>query len=166
MPVLSKPISGAMPEPIPGVGASLGAARLRNAGATLTLTAADAGKTILLNALAGSVVTLPAASGTGNVFRAMVSVLATSNSHKVQVANASDIMQGAIVGARVDSSNATLTFAAGAADDTVTLNRTTTGSVTKGEWLEFEDVAANLWLVRGLLTATGSAFITPFSSAV
>src|SRR5882672_7294235 len=57
------------------------------AGATKTLTASNAGQIILLDTAGGSVVTLPAATGSGNTFRFLVSVLATSASHKVQVAN-------------------------------------------------------------------------------
>lgn len=137
------------------------------AGATKTLTAAaNNNGTILLDTAAGSVVTLPAATGSGAKFRFVVSVLATSNSHIVKVANASDTMIGIIQGHRVDTGNAVLGFAAGATDDTITLNRTTTGSVSKGEWIEVEDVAANKWAVTGMLSATGAAFATPFSATV
>jgi hypothetical protein len=142
-------------------------------GAALTVTKAlHNGKTLLFDTLAGSVATLPAATGSGMNFRAVVSVLATSNSHKVQVANASDYMVGIIEGTRVDTGNAVLGFAAansgtvGTNSDTITLNRSTTGSVSKGEWLEFEDIAANTWAVKGCLSATGAAFATPFSAAV
>lgn len=136
-------------------------------GSALQLTVEDhSGKEILLDTLAGSLATLPAATGSKAKFRFRVSVLATSNSHKIQVANASDTMAGIILGTRVDSGNAVLGFAAAASSDTITLNRTTTGSVTLGEWIEVEDVAANLWHVKGVLSATGAAFATPFSAAV
>lgn len=136
------------------------------AGSTLTLTGLDAGKTVLLDTLTGSVVTLPAAIGSGNKWRFVVSVLATSNSHKAQVANATDIIQGTLFGARIDSGNAVLGFAGAGTSDTISLNRTTTGSVSIGEWFEIEDVAAGVFNVRGFLTATGAAFATPFSAAV
>jgi hypothetical protein len=138
-----------------------------SAGSTLTATEElHGGKEILLDTLAGSVVTLPAATGTRQKYRFRVSVLATSNSHIVKVASASDTMQGIVFGTRVDSGNATLGFAAAADSDTITLNRTTTGSVTLGEWLELEDVASGLWHVKGELSATGAAFATPFSAGV
>lgn len=142
------------------------------AGSTLTLTAANAGKLVKLDTATGSVVTLPAATGSGNRFRFLVSALATSNSHKIQVANASDFMIGMAFGTRVDVGNATLGFAAANSgtvatnSDTITLNRTTTGSVTVGEWLMVEDVAANTWKTEAFLTATGAAFATPFTAAV
>ena len=62
-------------------------ARLVAAGATLTVTTAlHDNKTILLDTLAGSVCTLPAASGSGARFKFVVKAKATSNSHKIQVA--------------------------------------------------------------------------------
>lgn len=138
---------------------------LVTAGATLTLTrAAHNGKTTLLNSLTGSIVTLPAATGTGSIFRFKVSVLATSNSHIVKVANGTDIIQG-LLSQLSDNANAMLGWTAGAADDTITLNRTTTGSLTRGEAFEIQDVASGLFLVTGLIQASGTE-ATPFSSTV
>lgn len=143
------------------------------AGSTKTLTAAANNNQIVrLDTLTGSVVTLPAATGSGAKYRFLVTVLATSNSHIVKVANASDFMVGLINGSRIDSGNAVLGFAAANSgtvatnSDTISLNRTTTGSVSVGEWFEAEDVAANTWAVRGMLSATGAAFATPFSATV
>lgn len=136
------------------------------AGATRLLGPLDADKTIKLDTLAGSIVTLPASVGKGARYFCLVSVLATSNSHIVKVANGVDVMRGIILGHRADAGNAVLGFAAGVTDDTVTLNRTTTGSVSLGEWLEFIDYAAGFWHVRGFLSATGAAFATPFSATV
>jgi hypothetical protein len=136
-------------------------------GSTLSLTAAlHGGKTILLDTATGSVITLPQATGTGNVYRFRVSVLATAASHIVKVANATDVMVGLAFGSRIDSGNAVLGFAAGATDDTITLNRTTTGSVSKGEMIEVVDRATGIFDVKAFLTATGAAFATPFSATV
>lgn len=130
-----------------------------------TLTAADAGKLVQLEALAGTVITLPAAEGTGNIYSFVTSRLATSNSHKVQVANATDVMSGALV--VVDNADATTTtFGCAAASDTITLNRSTTGSVKiGGDRFHVQDVAAGYWSVWGVLTGTGGE-ATPFSAAV
>lgn len=147
-------------------------ARFVSAGSTKTLTAANDKQVIKLDTLTGSVVTLPAATGSGVKFKFLVTVLATSNSHKIQVANASDFMIGLINGARVDSANTVLGFAAANSgtvstnSDTITLNRSTTGSVSVGEWITVEDVAANTWEVEGMLSATGALFATPFTAAV
>jgi hypothetical protein len=136
------------------------------AGSALTLTIENHNlATIKLDTLTGSTVTLPAARGTGAKFRFLVTVLATSNSHIVKVANATDIIQGIME--CLDSNLATVNmfgFAAGATADTITLDRTNTGSVTVGEWFELEDVAAGLWAVHGVLS--GAAPATPFSATV
>lgn len=135
-------------------------------GSTLTLTSAYAGKQINLDTLTGSVITLPAATGTGNMFRFIVTVLATSNSHIVKVANASDTMQGLLITtlAGTPTTNNIWPATAGTSD-TITLNRTTTGSVTKGEYFNCRDIATNVWQVDGVLTQSGSA-ATPFSATV
>lgn len=136
------------------------------AGATLTLTAAThAGRMINLDTAAGSVVTLPAATGTGNLYRFRVSVLATSNSHIVKVANSTDTMQGYIFSRDDTSDNAVAFFAVPGTSDTITLNRSTTGSVVLGEYIEVEDVATGLFHVRGSIANTGTP-ATPFSATV
>lgn len=135
------------------------------AGATRTLTSDDSGRIINLDTAAGSVVTLPAATGSGCKFRFEVTVLATSNSHIVKVANASDTMRGGGLIADTDSAGAAYSFFAAAASDTITLNRSTTGSVSLGEWIEVTDNAANLWTVDYCLSGTGTP-LTPFSATV
>jgi len=132
----------------------------------LTVTQAlHSDKIICLDTATGSVCTLPAASGTGSVFRFVVSVLATSNSHVVKVANASDTIAGIVEMVDTDTAGTTTAFATAATSDTITLNRSTTGSVTIGEWLELIDVKANVWAVRGQLSNTASG-ATPFSATV
>ena len=137
------------------------------AGSTLAMSAAShAGKQIKLDTLTGSVCTLPQATGSGNRYSFYVSVLATSNSHVVKVGNGTDVMVGLAFGSRIDSGNAVLGFAASATSDTITLNRTTTGSVSLGETIEVVDVATGVFKVQAFLTATGGAFATPFSASV
>jgi hypothetical protein len=136
------------------------------AGGTLTLTTAThGGKTIKLDTAAGSVVTLPDATGSGVSFKFLVTVLATSNSHIVKVPDANNVMTGGIVIADTDTGGAASSFFAAATSDTITLNRSTTGSVSLGEWLELTDIAADTWHVRGTLSGTG-VVATPFSAAV
>jgi len=134
------------------------------AGAARTLTDADAGKTVQLDTAAGSVVTLPAATGSGRKFHFCTTVIATSNSHIVKVANATDVMSGALQ--VVDNADGTCTsFGTVAASDTITLNRSTTGSVKIGELFTLHDIKAGYWAVNGVIIATGSEG-TPFSAAV
>ena len=139
-----------------------------NAGSTYSASlTADNGKTIYLNALAGSVVTLPAlaTTGSGAKIRFLVSVLATSASHKIQVANGTDVMAGVVSMVDTDTAGTITGFATASTSDTITLNRTTTGSVTKGEWIEVEDIGGKIWAVRGVLSNSGDG-ATPFSAAV
>lgn len=136
------------------------------AGSTLTMTEElHAGTTVNLDTAAGSTVTLPASSGNGAIYRFRVSVLATSNQHIIKVANSSDAMEGIIVTGD-DTTDSTAAFKATAGtSDTITLNRTTTGSVTVGEVIEIIDIAANRFLVRGTISNTGTP-ATPFSATV
>ena len=140
-------------------------ARLVAAGATLTLTvAAHDGKTIALDTAAGSIVTLPAASGTGAIFRFVITVTATSNSHIIKVANASDTIKGTIF-TLSDASDLVEGWLAGSTDDTITFNRTTTGTAAVGQYVEVQDVKANVFSVRGFTASTGEE-ATPFSATV
>jgi len=137
-----------------------------NAGSALTLTADTHGnRTINLDTLAGSTVTLPASTGSGLTYRFRVSVLATSNSHIIKVANASDAFDGYIFSRDDTSDNAVAFFATAGTSDTITLNRSTTGSVVVGEWIEVQDIAVNRFHVRGFIANTGTP-ATPFSATV
>lgn len=136
-------------------------------GGTITITQAlHDGKTILFDTAAGTVMTLPAATGTGAKFRCVVSILATSNSHVLQCVG-TDMMQGACGIIDTDTADATIQFAALVGDtfDTVTMNRTTTGLGAPGDYVEVEDIVAGVYAVRGVIRANG-AVATPFSSAV
>lgn len=136
------------------------------AGSTLSVVPAKhSGRAILLDTVTGSVCTLPPSVGKGDRYLFMVSVLATSNSHKIQVQNSTDVMRGIINCLDSDLASVDMFgFAAVAASDTITLDRTNTGSVTLGEWIECFDYKAGFWQVRGMLS--GLAPATPFSAAV
>lgn len=140
-------------------------ARLIAAGGTLTMTeAAHEGKIICLDTAAGSVVTLPASTGGGGIYYFLVTVTATSNSHVIKVGNASDEMRGYVV---QDSDTATAPNIWWAADndDTITLNRSTTGLAAQGEYFVVVDAALNHFFVRGYSQASGTE-ATPFSATV
>lgn len=135
------------------------------AGSTLAVTAAlHTGRIIKLDTLTGSVCTLPAATGSGNSYQFAVSVIATSNSHIIKVANASDTMVG-IIQTMSDDPATMKGFLASGTSDTITLNRTTTGSVAIGEVITLTDFATNLWLVQGVTASSGTE-ATPFSATV
>jgi hypothetical protein len=134
--------------------------------ATLTITAlAHGSRTMTLNRAAGVTVTLPAATGTGEIFRFYIGTSVTSNNYIIQVANASDVMDGGLVVMQDFDVDGTLSmFRADAGDDTITLSPTTTGGL-KGGTIEIQDVANNLFSVSANVQGSG-VLATPFSAAV
>lgn len=136
--------------------------------ATTVLTAAlHANRTLLMGAAGAPLTfTLPAATGSGNRYRFVVSVVNTSN-YLVKASAGTMLFKGMVVGQSVTDSatDAARTWVPGATDDTVTLNGTTTGGTAIGNWIEFEDCSATLWAVRGLVTQSG-AEATMFSDTV
>lgn len=122
-------------------------------------------RTMLFNKVGGITVTMPKATGSGLRYRFRVKTLATSTSYIVKVGNTTDIIQGSISICDTDTAGTTTAFATAADSDTITLNRTTTGSVTIGEFFELEDIASGVYAVHGLLSNT-AAGATPFSAGV
>lgn len=131
---------------------------------TLAVTlASHDGKTVTLNRAAGITATLPAAAGTGARFRFIVATTVTSNTTVIKVANSSDVMTGTALMA-ADGGDTAVMFETAGTTDTITFNGTTTGGI-KGDLVEVEDIATNLWHVRVTGSATGTE-ATPFSATV
>ena len=124
--------------------------------------AAHAGRNVVLNSTHTTTVTLPAATGTGNVYTFLVGTTGTDGSKIIQVANTTDVIQGASIAANTQST--TIGFITSATSDTVTLNNTTTGGLIGSE-VSIIDVVAGTFLVSVFNIATGNP-ATPFSAAV
>jgi fibronectin-binding autotransporter adhesin len=126
-----------------------------------------AGRTLLLGEVGGNAavtLTLPAATGTGAVYKFIVSVTNTSN-YKIQVADATDTIDGIMMYLDEDGT-AVSAFPTVAASDTITLNGGTTGGIV-GDYLELIDIATNQYHVRGVMrVAAGANPATPFTAAV
>lgn len=122
------------------------------------------GKTLLMNVLTGTTVTLPPATGSGCKLRFVTTVAPTSGSNVIKVQNTTDVMIGS-VNIDIAAGGALSNFPTAATSDTITMNRTTTGAAANGELLEFEDVAAGFWHVCASLKGTASP-ATPFSAGV
>jgi hypothetical protein len=138
-------------------------ARLVAAGATLAVTEAlHDGKTIKLDTAAGSVCTLPAATGSGAVFKFMVTVTPTSNAHIIKVTG-NDVMYGQAFGVDGDGEPGNA-WATGADSDTITMDSGATGGEI-GDWFLVQDIAADKYAVSGWLTQSGTE-ATPFSATV
>ena len=161
-----------------GTGAVTVASQLTLTGSFLpaihTFTATDAvtiaehaGRTLLLGEVGGNAavtLTLPAATGTGAVYKFIVSVTNTSN-YKIQVADATDTIDGVMIYLDEDGTAVTA-FPTVAASDTITLNGGTQGGII-GDYLELIDIATNQYHVRGVMrVAAGANPATPFSAAV
>lgn len=141
-----------------------GAAPVAVTASTVTCTAnAHANRLINLNRAAGIAVTLPAATGTGDIYTFILSTAVTSNSTTVKVANASDTMTGQGI-LLADAGDTMVGFQTAATDDTVTFNGTTTGGL-KGARVVCMDLDTNLWHVFVISDASGTE-ATPFSATV
>ena len=139
--------------------------RTVSCGTSLTMSeASHDGCLILLDQAAGSTAILPASTGNGAIYRFLVTVTRTSNSHVMKVGNASDEMRGFVI-QDSDTATAPNTWWAADNDDTITLNRTTTGLAAQGEYVEVVDAVLNHFFVRGFSQASGTE-ATPFSATV
>lgn len=143
--------------------ADLSTREIAAGGANLTVTlAAHADKTILLDQATGTAVTLPAMTGTGAKYRFVCSV-STSGGSQVITATGAHLFGGVVM--NTDTAAGTLFTAVAAANaggsTVITLDGSTKGG-RKGDWVEIEDVATGIGIVRGMLNGSGTE-ATPFS---
>lgn len=140
------------PNPI-GVGATKTAARTN-------------GGIYALDTAAGSVLTLPAALGSGLVLDAYVSVSATSNAHKILASPVTDVLIGRATGSV--AAGTTLQFSAlvstGAHSIQMPFSGTQPSGGIQGDVFHFRDVAAGVWLVEATYES-GTTSTTPFSTS-
>lgn len=135
-----------------------------NAGSTLSVTAAlHAGKTILLDQVAGTVNTLPAATGTGNVYTFIGKVALTSVSNIWNAVGSDKISGGILINNTGDTVAATADFWPATAASSVTLTGTlAAGGGSIGDRTVFVDIASAIWAVTGMWT-TAIDPVSPFS---
>lgn len=136
-------------------------------GTSETLTAAESGKLCLFSDADGAVVTLPD-SGDGSLigvyYDFYVSVAATSNVHRINVADTTnEDIEGYLhtIDGDSASSQATAAFRALNSDgfDAISMDGTTTGTI--GTAFRITNIAADRWYVTGHIAATGTPS-TPF----
>lgn len=139
-------------------------------GSTQTVNGAYNGDRITnLDTLAGTTITLPAATGSGHEFTFVVTVVPTSNAHIIQVASATDFFVGQVQ--TVVTSTPTTWQAANSGtvatnSDTITLNGTTTGGLKVGDLIKIKDTATATWQILYARTSSSGSAATPFSAAV
>lgn len=120
-------------------------------------------KTILMSgAGAARTFTLPAATGTGDKYRFVVAEVNTSN--YVITVTGDDTIDGSVIFDGDEASDVTTSFSTASNTDTITLNGTTKGGVSIGDWVELQDIATDQWSVTGILTESGVE-VTPFSGS-
>jgi len=131
--------------------------------ATLAVSPAlHAGRTVLLDRAAGQALTLPAATGTGHVYKFFVKTTITTNTTTIKVVG-NDVMAGVAIVANDGGDTASI-FETAADSDTITFDGSTTGGI-RGATVELQDVDVDLWSVRIVGAATGTE-ATPFSATV
>jgi len=116
-----------------------------------------AGRVISLEKADGITCTLPAATGSGDIYRFCAGTSVTSVGYVIQ-RQGSDVIQGAL-GVATDAAG--VVIPSGAASTTITMNASTTGGL-RGSFVECQDLIAGVWSVRGMLIST-DAEATPFS---
>ena len=111
----------------------------------------------VLDRAGGFVTTLPAATGSGDVYRFYVKTTATAD--MTIAALTTDILQG---GVAVMTAATAGSAAATATSDKLVMNGSTTGGLL-GSYVEVKDVVSGAWHVSGTLVSSGTA-ATPFSA--
>lgn len=99
----------------------------------------------------------------GMRFKFVVGAVNTSN-YLIKAAAGTQTIDGTIL-TRSDDAAAVLGYTAGATDDTITLNGTTTGGAAIGDWIQLEALTTTQWAVSGVTTSSGTE-ATPFSDTV
>lgn len=131
-------------------------------GAAETLTNASyAGRTLCFGSVAGTA-TLPAATGTGAVYRFTACAVPPGNGYVITVTG-DDTIDGQFISLK-DSADTVDGWETAANTDTITFTSSTKGAAAIGAWVELQDIGADQWTVRGQGTSTGSE-ATPFSGS-
>ncbi len=121
----------------------------------------DHNKFLLLSLAGGFTVTLPKATGSGTHLSFIVGVVSTTG-YVINTSPVTDILNGGVVIGIDNSATGKSFMSVAATSKTFTMNGTTTGGVTIGDWVEFVDISAGNWAVRASLIGSGG-IATPFS---
>ena len=143
-----------------------GGASILAAGTGHVLTGADAGKTVVFNAAAATLVKLPAPE-LGMVFNFVTAVTATAD-HVIQAATNNHGFLGGVLftNTTADETNA-FAAAVDGNNDFITMNGTTSGGHAGSHWrivAVLDASAAKCWVATGTTIGSGAA-ITPFGDA-
>ena len=98
----------------------------------------------------------------GVVYTIWVPTTISTSSLKIGT-NGTDKYVGSVISVDTDSSDAVVGFTAGATNDFINLNGTTTGGVA-GTWVKIVAIAANKYMVTGNVLGSGTV-ATPFADS-
>ena len=98
----------------------------------------------------------------GVVYTIWVPTTVSTSTLKIAT-DGTDRFVGDLLGVDTDSSNALAMYTAGANDDNITLNGTTTGGVA-GTWIQIVAVDALKYMVNGVVNGSGTV-ATPFADS-
>ena len=130
---------------------------------TLSLTQALHANRIAYCLDASLAITLPEATGTGDVYTVVLGIQATAVT--IVTADTANCSMRGMLNAYDTDSEATLpSYPAVAGDDTITLNGVATGGKIYDRFV-FQDILTDVWLVSGQIALSGGSEVTPFSSA-
>lgn len=107
--------------------------------------------------------TLPAATGSGDIYKFVVGAVNTSK-YIIDASTGAATIDGGVFVNTDNGSDAVVGFTPGASDDVVTLNGTTTGGAAIGDYITLQDIAEDQWTISGMLTGSGSE-VNPSSAA-
>ena len=102
------------------------------------------------------------ANNEGVTYTIWVATTIATSSLKIGT-DGTDKFVGTILGVDTDSSNALVAYTAGASNDFINFNGTTTGGVA-GTWVQIVAIAANKYMVNGIALGSGTV-ATPFADS-
>ncbi len=140
--------------PISGAGANV----VNTTATILGLTAAlHANKILVVDSAASAAFTLPAATGTGDVYTIIMNTPATGTSSTIATAASAETLTGFTCVA----TGSTPYYVCTATDNLITIDGTVKGG-KKGDVMIFTDIKASTWSLQMRTAASGST-VTPFS---
>lgn len=136
-------------------------ANVINASTTAVLTVAQSGSTVLFNAAAGFMVTLPAPVS-GLNYNFVVATTPTSASHGIITNSSSVFLLGQVLGV-TNATGTVATFSGnGSTHIALRMNGTTTGG-SLGTYINATAISTTQWLITGANYGSGT-IVTPFNT--
>lgn len=145
-------------------------------GKVVTITANDAltqsehaNRICIVNKADGCALTLPEATGTGDVYTVIYGTVLSSNTHTITTADTTNAdLVGHVLAVDLDAATTAVMYQSVQAtgNDVITLNMTTQGGVNPyADYYILTDIATDVWKVEGkFIVPTGSDPASPFSS--